>query len=237
MRENVTIAENPERLAEQAAEFLVEALSTGGRRSVCLSGGSTPKRLYELLASPAYRDQVPWDRVHWFWGDERFVPPDHPDSNYGMTRRAMLAVAPVPPGHVHPVPTTLGTPEEAAAAYERTLKDYYGRAELDPGQPLFDVTLLGLGEDGHTASLFPGVAALDEEDRWTAAVVGAKPEPRISLTLPALESSRHVVFLVAGKAKFPVLQRLDQGEDLPAGRVRPIGTLHWMMDRSAETGS
>jgi 6-phosphogluconolactonase len=237
MRPNITVVKDAEALARQAASFLIETLAPGtGKRSVCLSGGSTPKRLYELLATPPFRDQLPWDRIHWFWGDERFVPPDDPESNYGMTRRAMLAVAPSPPEHVHPIPTTGLSPDEAAAAYERTLQEYYGKATLDPAVPLFDVTLLGLGEDGHTASLFPGVAALGERERWTASIIGAKPEPRISLTLPALDSSRHVVFLVAGAAKFPVLQRLDRGEDLPSGRVRPTGALHWMQDESATTG-
>ena len=237
MRPNQTVAKDGEALARQAAEFLIDTLNAGsGRLGVCLSGGSTPKRLYELLATPPFRDRLPWDRVDWFWGDERFVPPDDPQSNYGMTRRAMLTAVPAPANQVHPVPTTGLTPEEGAAQYAKTLQSFYGAATLDPKKPLFEVTFLGLGEDGHTASLFPGVAALGERERWTAAIIGAKPEPRISLTLPALDSSRHVVFLVAGAAKRPVLDRLDSGEDLPSGRVKPTGTLHWMLDESAASG-
>ena len=152
MRPNITTVKDADALARQAASFLIEVLAPGsGKRSVCLSGGSTPKRLYELLATPPFRDKLPWDRIHWFWGDERFVPPDDPESNYGMTRRAMLAAVPAPPNHVHPIPTTGMDPGAAAAAYERTLQAYYGSATLDPATPLFDVTLLGLGEDGEPA--------------------------------------------------------------------------------------
>jgi 6-phosphogluconolactonase len=227
-----------EALAQHAAEFLTTTLeATTGRAAVCLSGGSTPKRLYELLAAPPLRDRLPWNRVHWFWGDERFVPTDDPASNYRMTRLAMLAAVPIPVGHVHPVPTGDLTPEQAATQYERQLQDFYGSPTLDATRPLFDVTLLGLGEDGHTASLFPDTAALDERAHWVAAVVGAKPEPRISLTYPALDSSAHVMFLVAGAGKYPVLERLSHHEDLPAGRVRPTGMLHWFLDQAAADGA
>lgn len=228
------VLEDPAALARHAAELLVERLADAPSPvAVCLSGGSTPRLLYELLATPPYRDRIPWDRVHWFWGDERFVPPDHEDSNYRMARLALFAAVPAPPHHVHPIPTQGMPPFQAALAYELALQGFYGAPVLDPGRPLFAVTLLGLGEDGHTASLFPGVAALDEARRWTAAVIGAKPEPRISLTLPALAASRDTLFLVAGAAKRPVLERLARGEDLPAGRVRAIGTVHWLLDRAA----
>jgi len=227
-----------EALARHAAEFLTTTLAaTPGRSAVALSGGSTPKRLYELLATPEFRDRLPWERVHWFWGDERFVPQDNPDSNYRMTRLAMLASVPVPPGHVHAVPVAGLDPVPAAASYEAELQRFYGAAALDPGRPLFDIVLLGLGEDGHTASLFPGTAALGERHHWVAAVLGAKPEPRVSLTYPALDSARHVMFLVAGAGKRAVLDRLAQGEDLPAGHVRPVGTLHWLLDRAADQGN
>ena len=226
-----------EALAQRAAQFLVGQFGAAtGEVRVALAGGSTPKRLYEILATPALQAQVPWHRVHWFWGDERFVPPDHPDSNYRMTRTAMLAAVPAAADHVHAVRTTGTTPEEAAVEYERLLHLAYGGTVLDPARPLFDVVLLGMGEDGHTASLFPGVPALAERKHWVAAVIGAKPEPRITLTFPALASARHVVFLVAGAAKYPILQRLRRGEDLPAGRVRPTGTIHWLLDRAAAEG-
>ena len=232
------VAADAEALARHAAGFVVAvATAATGPVRICLSGGSTPKRLYELLASAEFRSRVPWDRVHWYWGDERFVPPDHPDSNYRMTRLAMLSSAPIPADNIHPIRTVGITPEQAAADYERLLKTHYGRDRLDPAQPLFDLTFLGLGEDGHTASLFPGIAALGERERWCVAIVGAKPEARISLTFPALNASRHVAFLIAGAGKYPMLQRIEHGDDLPAAHVRPVGVLHWMLDRAAAEGA
>jgi len=201
---------------------------------MCLSGGSTPRRLYQLLAESPYREAMPWDRVHWFWGDERFVPWEHEDSNYRMVRAAMLSRAPIPPQNIHAIEAR-GQPSDAAAAYERALKSYYGRDALDPAQPIFDVQLLGLGPDGHTASLFPGTSVLDERRRWVAEVVGAKPEARITLTYPALESSRHTAFLVAGSDKREMLSRALAGDRaLPAARLRPTGTLTWFVDAAAQ---
>ncbi len=181
---------------------------------------------------------MPWDRIHWYWGDERFVPPDHPDSNYRMTRAAMLDKAPIPADHVHPVKTVGLSPRESADDYEKLLKAHYGAATLDPARPLFDLTFLGVGDDGHTASLIPGAdAALAERTRWTAVIEGLRPETRVTLTYPALESSRHVAFLVAGAGKRDILRRIALGEDLPAARVDPVGTLHWMLDRAAAEGA
>ena len=181
-----------------------------------------------------YLDRFPWARTHWFWGDERFVPEDDPLSNYRMAREALLSKAPIPAANIHPIPTEHLDPEAAAADYERSLRSSYGAGQLDPARPLFDVTLLGLGTDGHTASLFPGSPALQEKDKWVTAVIGEKPEPRISLTLPALASSRHVAFLVAGAAKWEMLARLRQrDESLPAARVHPVGTLHIFCDAAA----
>jgi 6-phosphogluconolactonase len=171
--------------------------------------------------------------VHWYWGDERFVPYDHPESNYRMTREAMLSKAPVPPANVHPVPAD-GTPDDAAVRYERTLQAAYGGAAFDPSRPLFDVTLLGLGPDGHTASLLPGEPVLEERKRWVAAVSHGRPEVRITMTYPAIESSRHVAFLVAGKEKAAILKTIRAGgSDVPAARVKPVGDLVWFVDRAA----
>src|SRR5262249_33711204 len=153
-----------------------------------------PKRLYEVLAEPAIAAHFPWSRVHWFWGDERFVPYDHPDSNYRMTHEALFSRVSIPEGRIHPIPTTPLSPEQAAAAYEATLKDFYGAGALAPERPLFDVTLLGIGEDGHTASLFPGHPALEDTAHWALPIIGAKAEDRITLTYPVLDSSRDVVF-------------------------------------------
>ena len=233
-RGSVEVSENPEALARRVARWIAElAAASRGRFAICLSGGSTPRRLYQLLAEPPFCDALPWERVHWFWGDERFVPWNHPESNYGMARAAMLAQAPVPPENVHGVPTT-GTPEDAARAYERTLKSYYEAESLDPARPLFGVQLLGLGPDGHTASLIPGTNALEERQRWVVEVVGARPETRITLTYPPLESSRHTAFLVAGADKREILARALAGDQsLPAARVRPVGELTWFVDAAA----
>ena len=231
----VEILAGPEALARHVADWLLAtAIGTAGVFAVALSGGSTPRRLYEQLAGRSYRDRFPWSRTHWFWGDERFVPHDDRLSNYRMAREALLSHAPIPPGNVHPVPTEGVTPEAAASAYERELRSFYGADGLDPARALFDVTFLGLGPDGHTASLFPGTATLAERERWVAAVVGAKSEPRITLTYPALESSRHVAFLVVGKEKRAILARLRHGDDkLPAARLHPTGTLRLFGDAAA----
>jgi 6-phosphogluconolactonase len=227
-----------ETLARQAAEWIAGlAAASHGRFAICLSGGSTPRRLYQLLAESPFRERMPWQRVHWFWGDERFVPWDHPDSNYGMAGAALLARAPIPAQNIHGIATD-GRPGEAARAYERVLKAYYGADTLDPARPLFDVQLLGLGPDGHTASLFPGIAVLDERQRWVAEVVGAKPEARITLTYPALDSSAHAAFLVAGADKREILARaLAADPSLPAAGVRPVGELVWFTDTAARPSS
>lgn len=221
-------------LARRVAEWMTAAaLAAKGAFRVSLSGGSTPKALYALLASDDFRSRFPWTRVSWYWGDERFVPPDHPESNYRMAREAMLAKAPVPPENIHPIPTD-GTPEDAARRYERTLQSAYGAPTLDPARPLFDVMLLGLGTDGHTASLLPGDPTLEERTRWAVPVSHGRPEVRITLTFPAIESSRHVAFLVEGKSKAPTLAAIRAGESqLPAARVRPMGELVWFVDRAA----
>ena len=207
------------------------ALSANGPFRVSLSGGSTPKALYGLLASDEFRGRFPWQLVSWYWGDERFVPHDHPESNYRMAREAMLAKAPVPPENIHPVPTD-GIPEDAAP--ERVLQQAYGAKALDPARPLFDLTLLGLGPDGHTASLLPGDPVLEERSRWVAVVAHGRPEIRITMTYPAIESSRRVAFLVAGREKASILRAIRAGDSqVPAARVRPIGELFWFVDRAA----
>jgi 6-phosphogluconolactonase len=230
------ILATPEALARHVADWvLATAAGTQGRFAVALSGGSTPRPLYELLSAPPYREAFPWARTHWFWGDERFVPHDDPESNYRMVREAMLARAPVPAANVHPVPTEGLTPQEAALSYEKELHSFYGGPTLSPDRPLFDITFLGLGPDGHIASLFPHTAILGERTRWVGAVIGARPEPRITLTYPALESSREIAFLVTGEAKRPTLEGLLEGNlDLPAARLHPVhGSVRLFVDRAA----
>jgi 6-phosphogluconolactonase len=233
------VFENPEALARAAAGWFCEkAAAASGRFAICCSGGSTPRRLYELFADPEISMKFPLDRVHWFWGDERFVPYNHRDSNYGMARAAFMSRISIPADNVHPIPTVGLTPEQAANAYEKTLQDYYGSETLDAARPLFDVVLLGIGGDGHTASLFPGHPALEETRHWVVAVFGAKSEPRITLTYPALQSSRDAVFLAVGEEKRSVVQRaVARDRALPAGRIDPVGALHWFVDREAASTS
>ena len=231
----LTVRADADALTRYAAEWLLQrALATPGRFIWCLSGGSTPKALYSLLATAEFSERFPWDRTHLFFGDERFVPPEHPDSNYRMARQAMIDHVPIPAAQVHPWQTTGDDPEHAALHYADTLKRIYDSDTLDPARPLFDAMLLGLGEDGHTASLFPGVAALSEQTAWTAAIIGAKPEPRLTMTYPVLNSSKAAVFLVAGAGKRDILRRVFAGDaTLPAAGVHPAGELHWFADEAA----
>ena len=225
--------DDAEALAARVARFIAaRASGASGRFSLCLSGGATPERAYELLADLGA--PLDWQKIHLFWGDERFVPPDHRDSNFRMAREALIDHVPIPAAQVHPIPTDSSSPDEAAAMYEATLQAFYGSKTFDPERPLFDVNLLGLGEDGHTASLFPGTKALDERAAWVTSIVGVKPEPRISLTYPALQSSRVILFVVSGTKKRGILARvLANDMTLPAARLATRGTIHIFADRAA----
>lgn len=231
----VEVLPDPEALAQHAAGWLLDtALARQGMVAVALSGGSTPRHLYQLLASPPLRAKFPWARTHWFWGDERFVPHDDEQSNYRMVHEAMLARAPVPPDHIHPIPTEGLGVEAAAAAYERELKRFYGADTLAADRPLFDVVLLGLGTNGHTASLFPGTKVLEERLHWVGTMTEPEAGPRITLTYPALDSTREMAFLVAGEDKRAVLKQMLKGDaSLPAAHVRPTGNLRFLVDRAA----
>jgi 6-phosphogluconolactonase len=231
----IDVAKDAEALALRVARFVAARISSEPDRfSLSLSGGSTPKRIYELLGAGDLGVALDWRKLHLFWGDERFVPMDHEDSNYRMAFEAMIDHAPIPPSQVHPILTGAGTPEKAAALYEETLQNFYGSTTLDPERPLFDVTLLGLGEDGHIASLFPGTKALEECGTWVTSVIGAKPEPRISLTYPALESSRAILFAVSGAKKRDILARVLANDlTLPAACLVTGGTIHLFADRAA----
>jgi 6-phosphogluconolactonase len=231
----IEVLPDPAAVAERVAAWLLElARAKDGAFSLCLSGGSTPKALYQRLAVPPYRDAFPWDRTHLFWGDERFVPHTDDLSNYRMVREALLDHAPIPAANIHPVPTEHTSPQAAAAAYQRDLQAFYDAEVLNPARPLFDVNLLGLGDDGHTASLFPGTAVLSERALWVAPVIGAKAEARITLTYPALESSAHAAFLVTGEGKADILARLKSGDAaLPSAQLHPTGELRVFCDTAA----
>jgi 6-phosphogluconolactonase len=219
-------------LAEAAAAHIVklanQAIAARGRFTLALSGGSTPRRTYVLLASDRFLSTVDWSRVHVFWGDERCVPRDHPQSNYRMAQRTFLRALPIPHAHLHRM---FGerVPSEAAACYASDLYRTLG----DP--PRFDLILLGVGADGHTASLFPGTPGLQVVNRPTTAVYVPRFDNwRITLTYPAINRARAVSFLVQGAAKAEALARVCNGEMLPAGRVQPAsGTLTWFVDAGA----
>ncbi|MGX7704850.1 6-phosphogluconolactonase [Methylobacterium sp. Gmos1] len=221
-------------VARAAAERLVAvACAKPERIGICLSGGSTPKRLYRLLAGPDFRDALPWERLHWFFGDERVGDGPEAGSNRRLAEEAFGDL--VPAGHLHPIPTDRG-PRACAEAYAAELKAWYGAERLDPARPLFDLVLLGLGEDGHTASLFPGKPEAREGEAWVVAVpeAGLAPfVPRVSLTLPALGATPLILFLVTGEGKRAPLARLAAGADLPSGHARAWGETVWLLDRAA----
>lgn len=236
----IRVLTTPQELFGAAAEEVVrtvnEAVSERGRFTIALSGGSTPKSLYNLLASNA-RSTLPWEQMFFFWGDERHVPPTHPDSNYQMANEAMLSKVPVPPGNIYRMATENPDAAAAADAYEKVLRKFF---QLGPdGVPRFDLILLGLGPDGHTASLFPGTAALQEKSRLVVANwVDKLKAYRLSLTLPVLNDARCVTFLVSGTDKAAVLKSVLEenvpGEQYPAKLVRPEdGKLIWLIDRGA----
>jgi len=223
--------------AEEFVRRAAEAIPARGRFTVALSGGSTPKALFQLLARES-RSTVPWDRIELFWGDERCVPPDHADSNYRMTRENLLDAVPIAPARTHRIEAEKDDHAAAAAAYEAEIARVLGGT---PGgtPPVFDLVFLGMGPDGHTASLFPGTTALGERRRWVVANHVPKfKADRITLTYPILNRSAHVVFLAAGGDKTSVLREVLEGppalERLPSQGIRPdAGELVWLVDRAA----
>jgi 6-phosphogluconolactonase len=228
--ERVILADR-EKLSQEAARRFIALAQARDPFTVALSGGSTPRRLYQILATTSGR--VPWERVHVFWGDERCVPPDHPESNYRMAREALLDHVPLPAKNVHRVRGEWA-PEAAAQAYAVELEDFFGAP-----WPRFDLILLGLGSDGHTASLFPGSDTLHERERPIAVATATyqdRPAQRVTFTLPLINAARHVLFLVSGADKADIVQRVLEtaGEHYPAGRVQPgAGRLTWLLDQAA----
>jgi 6-phosphogluconolactonase len=212
-----------------------DAIKQRGRFAIALAGGRTPAKLYALWAhAEKYGVRTPWDRVHLFWGDERYVPHDDLLSNYRMAREALIAHIPIPANNVHPMPTDSPDPGKAAEAYESDLRGFFGSAP-----PAFDVQLLGLGVEGHTASLFPGSPALEETQRWVVAVeVPAEPSRRLTLTPAVLNQGRNTFFLVSSADKRAVIAGLRDEADsgpsrYPAGQIRPAGRVLWFLDQSA----
>jgi 6-phosphogluconolactonase len=220
--------------ADEFVELTANAVRARGRFCVALSGGSTPRGLFALLASGAI-PAIPWDKIYFFWGDERHVPPDHPESNYRMAKEALLSKVPVPPGHVFRIPAEEEDANASARTYDQTLREFF---LLQPGEwPRFDLILLGIGTEGHTASLFPGTTALEEKNRLVVSNwVEKLKTDRITLTLPVLNNAACVTFLASGADKAEILQQIleNPGADLPAQRVQPRdGRLVWLLDAAA----
>jgi 6-phosphogluconolactonase len=231
-------------LADRAADLFIQEANAAtiarGRFTVALSGGSTPEKMYTLLAAPDRRSRIDWSRVYVFFGDERTVPANDPRSNFGMAQRTLLAGGAILADHVFSVPTEGRSAGEAATEYAAILSRFFGLPPDGPA-PAFDLILLGLGDDGHTASLFPGKPALQIRDTWvTSSPPGVLPPPvdRITFTFPVLNAARHAVFLVAGEKKAEVVREVLEGnppvKERPATGVRPPhGTLTWMLDAVA----
>lgn len=240
-RKEVVVCRDRDDLGRQtAARFLryaMKAVAARGRFSVALSGGSTPKTLYQTLAKPPFAAEIPWKGVHLFWGDERAVPPDHPDSNYRTAYETLIAHVPIPAENVHRMPAEKSDLQAAAEAYEETLRAFF---HPPPGEaPSFDLVLLGIGPDGHVASLFPGSPALKERKRWVIAVDAAPLKSRrLTLTLPVLDHAARVFFLAAGKEKATIIRELfsdhPASATLPARLIHPRkGTPIFFLDREA----
>ena len=239
MSVTVTVVASEAALAEEAAHAVTgaaeEAVRHAGRFTLALSGGNTPRRLYARLATPPFRSRIDWPRVDVFWGDERCVPPDHPDSNYRLAYESLLSRVPIPPERIHRMRGEDPDPERAAQEYARELERVFN---LDPGgRPRFDLILLGLGADGHTASLFPGSATLNETARLAVATY-AEPVKgyRLTLTLPVLNAAARVIFLVSGETKAEALRAaLNDGAspNRPASLIWPERGAFWLVDRDA----
>ncbi len=238
----IQIVENGDAVSRSAAEMMVslslETLKTKDFFAVALSGGSTPKSMFFILANDeTLRNRMPWNRIHFFWGDERHVPPDHEESNYRMTREAMLDRAPVPPENIHRIRAEGPDASKVAKEYEQELRAFFnlGKDQL----PRFDCVLLGMGPDGHTASLFPGTDALHEQTQLVVANWVEKFNTyRITMTSPVLNNANTIIFLVSGDEKAEALQAVLEGEEqperFPAQLIRPRdGSLLWLMDKAA----
>lgn len=241
-RGHVVVVPDGSSLARAAAEHFARAVELAvaerGVTFVALSGGTTPKQMGSILAREPYRSRIPWDRVHIFWGDERWVPLASPESNAGEARRGFLDLVPIPLGNVHPWDTTTDSPQEAATAYETLLREQFSEPN---GIPRFDLVLLGMGEDGHTASLFPNTRALVADGRLAMAnYVPRMDSSRLTLTAPVLNAGREILFLVGGPGKADTLEAVLEGPALPASfpaqLIRPAlpdSRLCWLVDEDA----
>jgi len=236
----ILIAHDDVIFRKEAAQLILktalDSVAERGQFCIVLSGGNTPKKIFELLTEPYYKQRMPWNKCYFFWGDERCVPPDHEDSNYRMAMESFLKKLSIPSTRIFRMAGEMDPPRAAATAYQNTLRTFY---KIDKSLPRFDLMLLGMGEDGHTASLFPGTTALNESEHWVAAnFIEKLSTSRITLTLPVINNARKIVILCSGKAKAKVVRDIFRDDidyrRYPVQRVRPNnGALIWLLNPEA----
>ena len=239
---DILIGDNLEIISHEAARLFMSLsrryIRLSGRFVVAVSGGRTPERLYRILSSDAYRKSIAWGKIHMFWVDERFVPYDHPDNNFRLIRRTLLKRLALPWGNLHPITTDQVSASASAKRYDADVRHFFSHTATT-SFPRFDLIILGIGADGHTASLFPGSKRLNEEEHIAVPVKNGKTQnPRVTLTLPVLNNARHVLFLVSGKRKAPAVRKviIERDRTAPASLVNPHdGKCHYYIDRDAAT--
>jgi 6-phosphogluconolactonase len=236
---SILIARDEAAFLKKAAMLLIEstiaAVESRQHATWSLSGGNTPKKLFQLLSEPYYKERIPWPQLHLFWGDERCVAPEHADSNYKMVRESLLSKVAIPADNVHRMPAEMTPPNDGARTYDQALKVFF---KHERPFPIFDVMMLGMGDDGHTASLFPGTSALEENEKWVASTFVEKLSAhRLTLTYPVINNARRILILCAGDSKAPVLKevlRTGTPVRFPVQRVQPThGELIWILDEAA----
>jgi len=245
MKPEVKRFPNLKALSNSAAELILkvadEAIAERGAFTMAMSGGETPRGLYEVLAGPPYKDKMQWDKVHLFWVDERCVSDTHPESNFNMAFMTLISKVPLLTRNVRPILANLGADEETANMYEQLLRSALNMEEAKGGPPSFDMILLGIGPDGHTASLFPNSPAAEESEKWVVAVPApavAPPVERITMTFPVINNARNVAILVSGSGKKEAVRAILEDREkaasrYPAARVNPSGNLYWLLDEES----
>jgi 6-phosphogluconolactonase len=233
----IKVFDNADKLSKVAAELISDisnrAIEKRSNFSFVLSGGSSPKQTYKFLTQSPYKDEIPWNKTYFFWGDERFVPVDDPNNNYNMSKDIFLKKIPVPENHIFPIPTT-GIPADCAIKYEEVVKNFFGSSITT-----FDLILLGLGDNGHTASLFPHTEVLTEEKRLVKEVFVKELDMfRITMTASLINKAKNILFLVFGKEKAEAVSKIIEGEynpqNFPAQLIKPLdGTIRWFLDKAA----
>ncbi len=237
-RFEIIIKDNPSQLAKEATDIFAmtarDSVTRRGRFVVAISGGSTPQRMNRMLAEEPHRSEIEWDKTHIFWVDERCVPENDPASNFGTAKKDFLSKTPIPSTQVHPMPG-LALPEEGATLYQADLEAFFRTTDND--YPVFDLIFLGVGRDGHTASLFPGRKSMETSDRWVAVVKGGDPDVyRLTLTYTVLNRAKQIYFLVSGEKKATIVKTIleNRQAELPAQKIQPSeGILTWLLDKQA----